>query len=1041
MASIHHNLIASNSAGDYGGGIYLRNCAATVFNNDIRDNSVVQVEGGAGGGGTAVRGEVAGSKNVIQNNLLIANQAPGLAGGGAYLNSSNVEFINNLLIDNVAASGGGVEMEEGATPNIRSNIFVRNGQYAVDCNSATSTGRIIGNCFFNNAPGPEQPLDCNLSTDSNLFGLDPLFVDEVNGDFHLQSSSPLINSGDPLLPPEIYDFDYDGFSRVVYGHVDVGPFEFVDCNLAAAFEPTTDVVCTLDVVTFENTSTGQPELAIWDFGDGTVDTLGYADAGQEPTHAYDSVGIYTISLTLQTECDSSITSRQISVVSGPTAAFSFAADSGACAPLTVTFVNETEGVEISYWWDFGDGDTSVAAEPVHEYSLPGDYQVTLIAVDQCGADTVASTVEVIDIPAISFVAEPTSGSAPLTVNFYDSSLYTPNEWEWDFGDDSTSNEQNPVHTYMTAGVYDVTLDAANVCGSGYALLQVGLITVAGFELASLESDTSDRFEQVFTVLVDSLFGPFDNWVTLSTVFSDSPRRGTVEFSLSADSVLVPDTVTLTAHLGRTLAQGEYEVALVGQGAGSNAVDSLPLLFRSRPDSLIRLTRNDIDFDSVQIDSVEVETLIVRNIGPFEPPLTELNLRILDAYTDNPHYTVANPHPEQPIPTNGGAYYLEIEFAPTIVGEIDATLTIISNDPVAPTITASLIGVGIEERNPPEVISSYPMPGATEVLIRQPIELTVSEAVDSTSVNTETMIVESWRLGAPLPGSLAVLNGNVVQFTPESHYPPFDTLRVTLSAVVTDLVGNGLDGNLDGVGSLTPADNFSFTFSTGPGVYPGDCNNDGIVNEVDVLPIGIYFGQTGFARDSLNENVDENLQQARLWDDTAATYADANGDGVVNRGDITTIRNKWGLTHNWPSSTLSPDLNYSEYADNFAQLRQDVENLAGTDRGDQMLQVVDAYASTETLPEDIVLLQNYPNPFNPMTRIDYALPEGMAVRLSVHNILGQTVKVLADGYQSAGFKNVIWDGTDEGGMQVSSGMYFYRLEAGSFVEIRKMLKIQ
>ncbi|RMD93410.1 MAG: T9SS C-terminal target domain-containing protein, partial [Calditrichaeota bacterium] len=89
------------------------------------------------------------------------------------------------------------------------------------------------------------------------------------------------------------------------------------------------------------------------------------------------------------------------------------------------------------------------------------------------------------------------------------------------------------------------------------------------------------------------------------------------------------------------------------------------------------------------------------------------------------------------------------------------------------------------------------------------------------------------------------------------------------------------------------------------------------------------------------------------------------------------------------------------------------------------------------PERFVLDQNYPNPFNPSTVIRYGLPEATHVKLTVYNTLGQRVATLVDGYQSAGFKTVKWDGRDSSGHTVSAGIYVYRLEAGDRVLIKKM----
>ncbi|MCJ7497238.1 MAG: T9SS type A sorting domain-containing protein, partial [candidate division Zixibacteria bacterium] len=94
-----------------------------------------------------------------------------------------------------------------------------------------------------------------------------------------------------------------------------------------------------------------------------------------------------------------------------------------------------------------------------------------------------------------------------------------------------------------------------------------------------------------------------------------------------------------------------------------------------------------------------------------------------------------------------------------------------------------------------------------------------------------------------------------------------------------------------------------------------------------------------------------------------------------------------------------------------------------------------------IPDKFELKQNYPNPFNPVCNIEYALPKGSHVTLSIYNILGQKVRVLVDEYQSAGYKSVRWDGRDNLGREVTSGIYFYRIEAGDFVQAKRMVLIK
>jgi len=92
-------------------------------------------------------------------------------------------------------------------------------------------------------------------------------------------------------------------------------------------------------------------------------------------------------------------------------------------------------------------------------------------------------------------------------------------------------------------------------------------------------------------------------------------------------------------------------------------------------------------------------------------------------------------------------------------------------------------------------------------------------------------------------------------------------------------------------------------------------------------------------------------------------------------------------------------------------------------------------------EPYIKAQNYPNPFNPQTEIAYNLPQDYQVKLTILNIQGQKVRVLVDEYQNAGMKKVTWDGCDESGERVASGVYFYRIEAGSYTVSNRMVLLK
>jgi hypothetical protein len=97
--------------------------------------------------------------------------------------------------------------------------------------------------------------------------------------------------------------------------------------------------------------------------------------------------------------------------------------------------------------------------------------------------------------------------------------------------------------------------------------------------------------------------------------------------------------------------------------------------------------------------------------------------------------------------------------------------------------------------------------------------------------------------------------------------------------------------------------------------------------------------------------------------------------------------------------------------------------------------------TSAVPESFVLEQNFPNPANPSTTIRFDLPQGEQVSLVVYNMVGQAVAQLLDGVREAGSYSLRWDGRDDSGRKLSTGIYLYRLRAGDQVSTRKLMLLQ
>jgi len=98
------------------------------------------------------------------------------------------------------------------------------------------------------------------------------------------------------------------------------------------------------------------------------------------------------------------------------------------------------------------------------------------------------------------------------------------------------------------------------------------------------------------------------------------------------------------------------------------------------------------------------------------------------------------------------------------------------------------------------------------------------------------------------------------------------------------------------------------------------------------------------------------------------------------------------------------------------------------------------AETENIPQSFAV-DNYPNPFNPATTIRYQLPEAAAVQLVIYNVLGQQVRSLVSERREAGYHQIAWDGRNDAGAQVGSGIYIYRFTANSFTKVQKMMLLK
>ncbi len=232
-------------------------------------------------------------------------------------------------------------------------------------------------------------------------------------------------------------------------------------------------------VSFVNFSLNATGGFLWDFGDGTTDT------SPNPEHVFPGNGIFNVTLTAFNSCGQQSYSQAVPTGSFPHAKFSAIFDGG-CEPLTVYFENESTGGNISgYTWTFPGGvpATSNEMNPVVAYPNAGVYDVFLTVANSFGDHTSIEPgfVEVKPTPITDFEYEMDG----KTVYFINNSI-DGNYYYWDFGDGTTSDEANPVHTYAQNAIYNVSLSVSNgFCGS--ALSYEIIIDVTGLQEELLEA--------------------------------------------------------------------------------------------------------------------------------------------------------------------------------------------------------------------------------------------------------------------------------------------------------------------------------------------------------------------------------------------------------------------------------------------------------------------------------------------------------------------------------------------------------------------------
>ena len=347
---------------------------------------------------------------------------------------------------------------------------------------------------------------------------------------------------------------------------------------AADFTVGKDKALVGEEIMFSDKSSGDIDSYLWDFGDGTT------SVEKNPSHIYDSRGSYTVSLEVSNELNSNTEVKNIEILAPAKADF----------VLSATIIETTDEIEFtdsstgdisSYQWDFGDGSDNVTEQnPSHKYWSAGHYSVSLTVSNALSSDTKNFEVQVLNKARASFYITPTysySNSNKTTglpnyamagnpINFADDSTGDIDSYSWDFGDGTTSTEQNPEHVYNKVGTYTVTLTVINLANSDSRVMEdyiiIGNLNLTMVMCSSVtsggiytpqpgavfhENDPMVLYFEISGFEQDAVSGGYEIWLEVLCIVVATENRGFVN-----DMENLPEIHETNQNLASSVSIGE-----------------------------------------------------------------------------------------------------------------------------------------------------------------------------------------------------------------------------------------------------------------------------------------------------------------------------------------------------------------------------------------------------------------------------------------------------------------------------------------------------
>ncbi|CAN5446741.1 hypothetical protein BH09BAC1_BH09BAC1_01920 [soil metagenome] len=308
--------------------------------------------------------------------------------------------------------------------------------------------------------------------------------------------------------------------------------------------------CLYAPVKFTDLSTTNANEWLWDFGDGGT------SLDQNPTYSYGDTGYFDIRLIVGFNgCRDTIIKKRYIYVSPPDARFRITRN---CAtPYTINFVDNSLAPD-TWYWSFGDGDSSTVQNPSHTFATRGTYAPTLTVEDTVTRcfDIETMSIKITD-PEARFVADAVIGCRPFTTTFRDSSI-DASSYSWKVGT-LTSTQKNPTFTFNTPGIYDAQLIITDANGCKDTLLRPAYITVNGPTADFVGSPTVGcaPLRVAFTDSSKTFMSPITNWMWYFGDGDSSALQNPIHVYNTVGSFKVTLTVKDANGCSHSIARSNY----------------------------------------------------------------------------------------------------------------------------------------------------------------------------------------------------------------------------------------------------------------------------------------------------------------------------------------------------------------------------------------------------------------------------------------------------------------------------------------------------